>query len=69
MSLTLQFLPYAHIEHLSSEERIDKLLEFVKDDRIIVLEGRLKPEEEADLIQQTMANIDRKPTPQEEKRK
>jgi hypothetical protein len=60
MGLTLQFIPYGQIEPLNSDARIDKLLEVVKNDHIIVLEGRLRPEEEADLIQRTMASIDRK---------
>jgi hypothetical protein len=55
--LTLQFIPYVEIEHLSSDERIDKLLKVVKLNKIIVLEGRLKPNEEADLIAKTMRSI------------
>lgn len=60
MSLTLQFIPYGQIERLNSDQRIEHLLGVVKNDRIIVLEGRLRPEEEADLIQKTMASIDKK---------
>lgn len=56
--LTLQFIPYVEIEHLPSEKRIAKLLNVVKENKIVVLEGRLKKEEEADLIKQTMECID-----------
>ncbi len=55
--LTLQFVPYDEIEGLSSNERIKKLLNFVKDDKIVVLEGRLKKGEEAELIKKTMEEI------------
>ncbi len=55
--LTLQFLPYQEIESLPLLERIQKILEPVKHDRIILLEGKLQPEEEAQLIQQTMEAI------------
>ncbi len=55
--LTLQFVPYDEIEGLSSNERIKKLLNFVKDDKIVVLEGRLKKGEEAELIKRTMEEI------------
>ncbi len=55
--LTLQFIPYNEIETLTSEERIKKLLQVVKLNKIIVLEGRLKPNEEADLITKTMESI------------
>ena len=55
--LTLQFVPYEEIEGLGSNERIKKLLGMVKDDKIVVLEGRLRKEEEAALIRRTMEEI------------
>ena len=58
--LTLQFIPYGEIEHLSSQKRVDKLLRLVKTDKIILLEGRLRSEEEAELIRRTMEEINDK---------
>lgn len=58
--LTLQFIPYHEIEDESSKARIDRLLDVVKNDKIIVLEGRLRSEEEAELIKRTMETIDQK---------
>ncbi len=58
--LTLQFISYNQIADLESEDRIKKLLDFVKQDKIVLLEGRLREEEEADLIKKTMENIDEK---------
>ena len=55
--ITLQFVPYADIENLASEKRIKKLLDIVKDDKILLLEGRLRKEEEAELIKTTMEEI------------
>lgn len=55
--LTLQFVPYEEIEGLSSNERIKKLLGMVKEERIVVLEGRLRKQEEAELIRRTMEEI------------
>tara|TARA_Y100000310_G_scaffold144893_3_gene144187 strand:- start:12878 stop:13327 length:450 start_codon:yes stop_codon:yes gene_type:complete len=55
--LTLQFVPYGEIEHLNIGERIDKLLEIVKKDRVVLMQGRLHPEEETQLIQETMTQI------------
>jgi hypothetical protein len=55
--LTLQFVPYSVMATLTSEERIKKLLEIVKDEKIILLEGRLKQTEEAELIKKTMEAI------------
>ena len=56
--ITLQFIPYVEVENLNSTERINKLLKAVKESKIVVLEGRLKPHEEAELIKQTMEQID-----------
>ena len=55
--LTLQFIPYSDIESLSLEQKIKKILGIVKYDKIIVMEGRLKKTEEAELIKATMERI------------
>lgn len=57
MSLTLQFVPYSEIEDLSSLGRIKKLLKMAKENKIVLLEGRLKKEEEVELIKTTMEEI------------
>ena len=58
MGLTLQFVPYTEIEGLSSLTKIHKLLKMAKEDKIVVLQGRLKKDEEAELIRVTMEEID-----------
>ncbi|MBS3126001.1 DUF2073 domain-containing protein [Candidatus Woesearchaeota archaeon] len=55
--LTLQFVPYADIEDLGSARRVKKLLDLVKENKIVLMEGRLKKEEEADLIAITMEEV------------
>lgn len=55
--LTLQFIPYLEIEHLNSQDRLNKLIKLVKQEKIVLLEGRLKQEEEANLIRRTMEEI------------
>ena len=55
--VTFQFVPYHDIDNLSSAKRINKLLNIVKGNRIVIMEGRLKKEEEADLIEITMEEI------------
>ena len=57
MGLTLQFMPYLEIENLSSLGRIRKILNAVKENKIVLLEGRLRKEEEAELIKTTMEEI------------
>ncbi|HIJ11205.1 TPA: DUF2073 domain-containing protein [Candidatus Woesearchaeota archaeon] len=58
--VTFQFVPFHHMESLSSAKRINKLLNIVKEEKIVLMEGRLKREEEADLIEITMEEIDQK---------
>lgn len=55
--LTLQFVPHGEIKDLSSLGRIRKLLNMAKENKIILLEGRLNKEEEAELIKTTMEEI------------
>lgn len=50
-------MPYSEIERLGSTERIRKLLDIVLKEKIIVLQGRLKAEEEARLIGDTMVLV------------
>lgn len=58
--LVLKFVKYAEIEELDSDKRIEMLIDHVKSNKIIILEGRLKKHEEADLIRKTMEEIDQK---------
>jgi len=57
--VTLQILPYAEIEHLSSLGRIRKILNIAKENKIVLLQGRLKKDEESELIKTTMEEIDK----------
>lgn len=58
MNLTLQFMSYREIEPLDSLSRVTKLIDLVKQQKIILLEGRLTKEEEIELIKTTMEQID-----------
>ncbi|MBI4448898.1 DUF2073 domain-containing protein [Candidatus Woesearchaeota archaeon] len=55
--VTLSIVPYTEIEGLSSLGRIRKLLNIAKEDKIVLLQGRLRKEEEAELIKVTMEEI------------
>src|SRR6056297_3818905 len=54
---SMRFLPYSEIRDLNSDERIKKILDICLKNNIIILQGRLKPEEESRLIGDTMAMI------------
>ena len=55
--LTIHFMPYDEIASLNSQERIKKLLKIILGDKIVLLQGRLKSDEEARLIEDTMVMI------------
>ena len=57
--LTFQIIPYGEISGLSSVGRIRKLLTLAKQDKIVLLQGRLNKEEEAELIKATMEEINK----------
>jgi len=54
---SIQFLPYSEIRGLDSNHRIRKILNIILGNNILILQGRLGPEEETRLIGDTMAII------------
>jgi len=50
-------MPYSEINRLNSDERIRKILGIVLGNNILILQGKLFPEEETRLIGDTMAMI------------
>lgn len=54
---SIQFLPYSEIRELDSDERIKKILAIILANNILILQGRLKADEETRLIGDTMAMI------------
>jgi len=57
--VTIQIIPFSEIEGLSSVGRIRKLLNIAKENKIVLLQGKLKREEEAELIKATMEEINK----------
>ncbi|MBS3088354.1 DUF2073 domain-containing protein [Candidatus Pacearchaeota archaeon] len=56
--LSLHVIPFAEVETLGISERVKKLLNLVLGNKIVILHGRLRAEEEARLIEDTMAMVD-----------
>ena len=54
---SIHFLPYSEIRGLHSDERIKKILNVLLGNNILILQGKLVPEEETRLIGDTMAMI------------
>ncbi len=57
--VTLQIVPYHEVENLTSVGKIRKLLNIAKDNKIVLLQGRLEKAEETELIKATMEEIDK----------
>jgi hypothetical protein len=55
--LTISFMPYSEIAHEDTIHRIKKIMGLVLDKRIIILQGKLRPEEETRLIENSMTLI------------
>lgn len=58
-NLTIQFIPYSELAYLTPYRRVKKLLDLINENKIVIIQGKLAPEEEADLIQETMKEISR----------
>lgn len=56
-NLTLQFVTFAELEGLSSYKKVKKLLDMVEEKKILIIQAKLSPEEESDLIEETMKKI------------
>jgi len=60
MPLTIQYVPFEEVSYLDSERKIQKLIRIVKQNKLVLMEGTLTSQEEADLIEETMETIDSK---------
>jgi len=56
--LSLQVIPYSELIELGISGRVKKILALVLDNKIAIIQGRLRAEEEARLIEDTMAMVD-----------
>ncbi len=56
--LSLHVIPFSEVRDLSISERVKKILNLILGNKIVILHGRLRPEEEARLIEDTMAMLD-----------
>jgi hypothetical protein len=56
--LSLQVIPFSEIAEMTISERVKRILGLVMDNKIALVQGRLRAEEEARLIEDTMALVD-----------
>jgi len=56
--LSMQIVPFSEVKELGIPQRVKKILSLILNNKIVVLQGRLRSEEEARLIEDTMALVD-----------
>ena len=56
--LSLHILPFSEVQDLGIAQRVKKILSLVLGNKIVILHGKLRAEEEARLIEDTMALVD-----------
>jgi hypothetical protein len=56
-NLTIHFMPFSEIAKEDAIGRIKKIMGIILDQKIIILQGRLKPDEEVRLIENSMTLI------------
>jgi len=55
---SLHLMPFSEVKDLNISERVKKLLKLVLGNKVVILQGRLRPEEEIRLIEDTMVMVD-----------
>ncbi|MDO8564138.1 MAG: DUF2073 domain-containing protein [Nanoarchaeota archaeon] len=56
--LSLHVIPFSEVKDMGISERVKKILSLILGNKIVILHGRLRAEEEARLIEDTMAMVD-----------
>ncbi len=56
--LRIHVMQYSEVRDMGIAERVKKILSLVLGNKIVIFHGRLRPEEEARLIEDTMAMVD-----------
>ncbi len=56
--LRIHVMPFSEVKNMGISERVRKILNLVLGNKIVILHGRLRAEEEARLIEDTMAMVD-----------
>ena len=55
--LTLQYIPHHEFVSLDMDEKIKRILKAMREGKIMLIEGKLIPMEESELIKKTMQHI------------
>jgi hypothetical protein len=58
--LTIQFISWGEIARLNPEDKLKRLIDIVKEEKIILMQGKLSSGEKSELISKTMSEINKK---------
>lgn len=58
--LSLEFVPFEKLRKMDKDEQVNFIIKKIKDDKILIFDSKLTPEEEAKLISETMKHINKK---------
>ncbi len=57
--LRIRYISNSRLRNLNTKSRTDTIINHIKNNDIIIIDGRLKSREEAELIRQTMSDLNR----------
>ena len=55
--LSFKYIPYREHSILNTDQKLNKIFNIVRRDKIVLMQGKLRPQEEAKLIERTMGQI------------
>jgi len=55
--ISFQYMPYREHSSLTTDEKLKRILRVTKQQKILLMQGKLRPNEEARLIEETMSQI------------
>lgn len=55
--ISFQYIPYREHSRLETEKKLNKIMKIVRKNKIVLMQGKLKSSEEAQLIEKTMGQI------------
>ncbi len=58
--IDLEFIPFEKLKSMDLQKQVKYIIKKVKDNKILIFDSKLSPQEEAKLISETMKHIDKK---------
>ena len=59
-NIRIEFVPFEKLKDLSSKRKVSKIVNIVKKNSVLIIDGKLSADEEAALIEETMKKVSKK---------